>query len=29
MLTQKFHVAVPTVFYDNEELNIIGTINHI
>lgn len=29
MLTQNFHVAVPTVFYDNEEINTLGTINHI
>lgn len=29
MLTQNFHVAVPTVFYDNEEINILSTINHI
>lgn len=29
MITQNFHVAVPTVFYDDEEINISGTINHI
>jgi 4-hydroxy-tetrahydrodipicolinate synthase len=29
MITQNFHVAVPTVFYDDEEINILGTINHI
>ncbi|MGM8365233.1 dihydrodipicolinate synthase family protein [Virgibacillus sp. W0181] len=29
MLTEKFHVAVPTAFHKDESLNIQGTISHI
>ncbi|WP_298785422.1 dihydrodipicolinate synthase family protein [uncultured Marinococcus sp.] len=29
MLTEKFHVAVPTAFHEDESLNVQGTINHI
>ncbi|WP_342388889.1 dihydrodipicolinate synthase family protein [Salinicoccus bachuensis] len=29
MLTEKFHVAVPTAFFDDESLNIEGTMDHI
>lgn len=29
MLTEKFHVAVPTAFHEDESLNIQGTISHI
>ncbi|MDX6152550.1 dihydrodipicolinate synthase family protein [Marinococcus sp. PL1-022] len=29
MLTEIFHVAVPTAFHEDESLNIQGTINHI
>ena len=29
MLTEKIHIAVPTAFFEDESLNIQGTINHI
>ncbi|RKD69668.1 4-hydroxy-tetrahydrodipicolinate synthase [Sinobaca qinghaiensis] len=29
MLTESFHVAVPTAFYEDESLNVQGTISHI
>lgn len=29
MITKDFHIAVPTAFYDDEEINVIGTINYI
>lgn len=29
MLTEKVHIAVPTAFYENESLNVQGTISHI
>jgi len=29
MLKEAFHVAVPTAFYDDETLNVQGTIDHI
>jgi len=29
MLTEKIHIAVPTGFYEDESLNIQGTISHI
>lgn len=29
MLTEKFHVAVPTAFHEDESLNTQGTISHI
>lgn len=29
MLTQTFHIAVPTAFYEDESLNVQGTISHI
>lgn len=29
MLTEKVHIAVPTAFYEDESLNVQGTISHI
>src|SRR5690625_2410870 len=29
MLTEKFHIAVPTAFFEDESLNVQGTISHI
>lgn len=29
MLKEDFHIAVPTAFFENEELNVEGTIDHI
>src|SRR5690625_2073709 len=29
MLTEKIHIAVPTAFFEDESLNIQGTISHI
>lgn len=29
MLTEQFHIAVPTAFYGNESLNTHGTLSHI
>ena len=29
MLNENYHIAIPTAFFENEELNIDNTINHI
>ena len=28
-LTNDFHIAVPTAFYDTEDLNTVATLQHI